>query len=51
MDIAYLILVALAMLGIWILLDVLFFLFVWVLCAIFGRNYAPAQVPNKAVWG
>lgn len=23
----------------------------WLLCLIFGRNPAPATVPNKAVWG
>ena len=51
MDIAYLILVALAMVVAWVVLDILVFLIVWAICAIFGRNYAPAQVPNKAVWG
>ena len=51
MDIAYLVLVALAMVGVWIFLDILLFLIVWAICAIFGHNYTPAQVPNKAVWG
>lgn len=51
MEIASFALIALIIVGLWLLVDVALFLLVWILCAIFGHNYAPAQVPNKAVWG
>ena len=51
MSILYIALFALILVVAWLLLDAAFLFFFWLMCLIFGRNPAPATVPNRSVWG
>lgn len=51
MSVLYVALLAILLVVAWLLLDAILFALFWMMCLIFGRNPAPATVPNKSVWG
>ncbi len=51
MTVLYFFVAVLALLVVWFgAATVSVFLF-WIMCLLFGKNPAPATIPNKAVWG